>query len=157
MRIAQLPHASGLKFPERGDEYAAGLDLRAAHPNKTEVPQDQTDTLVWTLKPGERRLISTGLIVEVPAGNYGRIAPRSGLALKQGIDVMAGVVDSSYRGEVGVVLVNLGQDEVTLKHGDRIAQLIVTPYRNVSIQPAEIKALTKTSRQDGGFGSTGVQ
>lgn len=121
------------------------------------------------IKPMMRALVSTGLAIEIPEGYYGRIAPRSGLAVKNGIDVLAGVVDSSYRGEVKVVLINLNFDlnvyqnpmtqiagsifDFTIKPGDRIAQIIIEKYHTVSWQQAE--TLSQSDRE-GGFGSTGV-
>ncbi len=121
------------------------------------------------IKPMSRALVSTGLSIEVPQGYYARIAPRSGLAVKNGIDVLAGVVDSSYRGEVKVVLMNLSIDlasmmgltpniagssfDFNIKAGDRIAQLIIEKYHAVDWQ--EVESLSTTERT-GGFGSTGV-
>jgi dUTP pyrophosphatase len=103
-------------------------------------------------------LIKTGISVAVPNGTYGRIAPRSGLALKNGIDVMAGVIDADYRGDVGVILVNLGSSPFTINPGDRIAQLILEKIEyNTSVQEiGEADDLSPTSRGANGFGSTGV-
>jgi len=120
-----------------------------------------------SLFPMERRIINTGLIIEIPEGYYGRIAPRSGLAIKHGIDVLAGVVDSSYRGEVGVVLINLNpilpnseyenvfgsQERFRVASGDRIAQLIIEKCYDVEWK--EVDAPSDTDRGEGGFGSTG--
>jgi len=121
------------------------------------------------IKPMMRALVSTGLAIEIPEGYYGRIAPRSGLAVKNGIDVLAGVVDSSYRGEVKVVLINLNFDlnvyqnpmtqiagsifDFVIKPGDRIAQIIIEKYHSVSWQ--QVESLSQSDR-NGGFGSTGV-
>lgn len=128
------------KAPVRGSEQAAGLDLCS----------DQQ----YRIAPGARQLISTGIAVEIPAGYYGRIAPRSGLAVKNGIDVGAGVVDSDYRGEVKVLLFNFGSEEFVVNVGDRIAQFIIEPYSSVSV--VETKVLETTDRGQGGFGSTGI-
>lgn len=106
-----------------------------------------------SLLPGERRLLKTGISIALPARFYGRVAPRSGLAYKHGIDVMAGVIDSDYRGPVGVILINHGHDMFDIKHGDRIAQMIITPYHTAMLEPVE--ELPDTERGAGGFGSTG--
>jgi len=104
------------------------------------------------LKPLERKLFRTHLSIAIPHGLYGRIAPRSGLAYKDGIDVMAGVIDEDYRGEIGVVLINLGQTEKKFSAGDKIAQIIFEQYNPVTIQ--EVPELPVTDRAEGGFGST---
>ena len=131
------------KAPTRGSEYAAGLDLCSV---------DQL--FIW---PGERKVISTGICIEIPNGFYGRIAPRSGLAVKHGIMTMAGVIDADYRGEIKVVLYNSSEDEQAkfeVSPGDRIAQLIL---QAVAAFPIEVVTeLSDTVRADGGFGSTGV-
>ena len=108
-----------------------------------------------TLNSGERHAIKTGLILEIPRGCYGRIAPRSGLAVKFGLDTMAGVIDSDYRGEIGIVAVNLGQEDVSFKRGDRIAQLILERCYTPEVTPISVQELTGTDRGKGGFGSTG--
>lgn len=127
------------QLPTRGSILSAGLDLYACEGNK--------------LDPGERKLIRTGLEVAIPNGFYGRIAPRSGLALKHGIDVMAGVIDSDYRGELGVILVNLGTHKFVIAKGDRIAQLIVEAILTPEV--VKVEDLDITFRGLGGFGSTG--
>ena len=106
-----------------------------------------------TLLPGERNLVNIGISVAIPPGFYGRIAPRSGLALKYGIDVLAGVVDSTYRGAVGVVLINLGQNTVVINSGDRVAQLIIERCEQAQWQAVD--DLDETVRADAGFGSSG--
>ncbi|KAA5604371.1 dUTP diphosphatase [Roseospira marina] len=132
--------------PVYGSAYAAGLDLRAdLHKN---------DPMMTTLAPGERRLIKTGLAVAIPPGHYGRIAPRSGLALKYGIDVLAGVIDEDYRGEIGVILLNTSRIPFTVEHGDRIAQLVIEKIARPA--PEYVDALPETGRGVGGFGSTGA-
>jgi len=102
---------------------------------------------------GERRVVGTSIAIAIPPGHYGRVAPRSGLAVKKGIDVLAGVVDSGYRGEVGVVLQNLSKEDFTFEKGDRVAQLIVEQC--FSVGWVELDELEDSTRSDGGFGSTG--
>jgi dUTP pyrophosphatase len=131
------------KAPKRGSEYAAGLDLCSVE-----------QLFIW---PGERKMISTGICLEIPPGYYGHIAPRSGIAVKYGIMTMAGVIDADYRGEIKVVLYNSNKDkdakfEVSL--GDRIAQLILLAVAGFPIEV--VTELSDTVRSDGGFGSTGV-
>ena len=134
------------RVPARGSEYAAGFDLRAVE-----------QLFIW---PGERKVISTGICIEIPTGFYGRIAPRSGLAVKSGIMTMAGVIDSDYRGEIKVVLYNSSKDEVTqpklfeVSPGDRIAQLILQAVADFPIEV--VTELSDTVRAEGGFGSTGI-
>lgn len=106
----------------------------------------------YTLKPSERKLFKTGVYMSIPTGLYGRIAPRSGLAYKNGIDVMAGVIDEDYRGEIGVILINLGQEDKQIKVGDKIAQMIFEYY--VRCEFDIVDELDDTSRSGGGFGST---
>lgn len=106
----------------------------------------------FTLQPGERRLVPTGLAIEIPPGCYGRIAPRSGLAVKHGIDTLAGVIDPDFRGELQVLLINLGQQPVSFDAGARIAQLIIE--RAACADFIWIEELSATERGGGGFGST---
>ena len=106
-----------------------------------------------TIKPAERKLVSTGISLAINERHYGRIAPRSGLALNHGIDVLAGVVDSGYRGEICALLVNLGDKNFSYRKGDRIAQIIIEKCHDVEWQ--EVKELNGTHRGDGGFGSSG--
>ena len=131
--------------PTYGSARAAGLDLSA---NFADMAGD-----MYVLEPGERKLFKTGIAVSIPLGHYARIAPRSGLAFKSGIDVMAGVIDEDYRGEVGVILINLGVTDFTVRHGDRIAQLIVEKY--TPCLPVIVDDLDDTNRGAWGFGSTG--
>ena len=126
-------------IPTRGSEHAAGLDLYA----------DENATI----HPGKWKLISTGISTEFEPGMYLRIAPRSGLAVKQGIDVLAGVVDSDYRGEVKVALINHGDKDFIVHQGDRIAQAILESITMADIREAE--ELSDTARGEGGYGSTG--
>src|SRR5512138_861006 len=132
---------SALDLPKYETPGAAGMDLRA-------------DEAV-TLAPGERRLVPTGLAVEIPPGHEGQVRPRSGLAARHGVAIVnaPGTIDSDYRGEVKVILVNLGQDPVSFARGDRIAQLVVAPVARMDVELVE--ALSGTGRGEGGFGSTG--
>ncbi len=124
-----------------------------AHPGDAGVDLQATQSI--ELKPGERALVPTGIAVAIPAGHVGLVAPRSGLASRHGIGVVnaPGVIDSGYRGEVKVILVNHGSESVVLERGDRIAQLIITPF----VPPVfeEVEDLSDTSRAEGGFGSSG--
>ncbi|KAI3389051.1 hypothetical protein SNEBB_005926 [Seison nebaliae] len=131
--------------PERGSDYAAGLDLRAAYSDV--IPAR-----------GAGKLIKTDLAIELPVGCYGRIAPRSGLAYKNSIDVGGGVIDRDYRGNVGVILYNHHPtQDFKVNRGDRIAQLILERcYENVQLVESE-KPLEKTTRGEKGFGSTGIK
>ncbi len=135
---------SELPLPKYQTPLSAGLDLLA----------DLTEEIA--LEPLERRLIPTGLSLELPAGYEGQVRPRSGLALKQGLTCLnsPGTIDADYRGEVGVLLINLSKERVILKRGDRIAQLVIAPV--VQAVLAEVEVLTETVRGEGGFGSTGV-
>lgn len=127
-------------LPTRGSEWSAGYDLSSAEAK--------------TIAPGARAVVKTALSVACPAGTYGRIAPRSGLTVKKGIHVGAGVVDADYRGEVGVVLFNLGQEDFEIQPGDRIAQLVLEQILMVPVE--EVQELDETVRGAGGFGSTGI-
>jgi dUTP pyrophosphatase len=128
------------QIPTKGSEHSAGYDLYSCY-----------NALIY---PQERMLIKTGIVLEIPEGHYGRIAPRSGLALKNGIDVMAGVIDSDYRGEVGVILYNTDKNiPFHVKIGDRIAQLIIEKYYTFDIQ--KVETLNLSERGSNGFGSTG--
>tara|TARA_R100000008_G_C3581383_1_gene168759 strand:+ start:1850 stop:2284 length:435 start_codon:yes stop_codon:yes gene_type:complete len=106
------------------------------------------------IKPSERRVIKTGICISIPNGFYGRIAPRSGLAVKKGVDVLAGVIDSGYRNEIGVVLINLGSKPIDIDAGDRIAQIIFEVCFSVEFD--EVEDLNDSERGQGGFGSSGV-
>lgn len=131
--------------PTRGSAQAAGFDLCACINDEFIV-----------IRPGERVLIKTGVRVAIPSGRYGRIAPRSGLAYKNGIDVLAGVIDSDYRGDVGVILLNTGHTEFAIKDGDRIAQLIIEKIDMSDFEVVEsVKDILPSARGEGGFGSTG--
>lgn len=128
-------------LPTRGSTKSAGLDLYSIE----EV----------TLKSGERAAVKTGLAVAIPENFYGRIGPRSGLAVRHGIDTLAGIVDADYRGEILCALINHGQETVTLNKGERIAQLIIESI--ITPEPAWAESLDETARDAGGFGSTGRQ
>ena len=125
--------------PSRNTNEDAGYDLYS--------------TDMCSLKPMERRLVSTGISIEIPEGYYGRIAPRSGLAVKKGIDVMAGVIDSGYRGEVKVCLLNTGHEWLEVEEGDRIAQILFQEVPEFNLQ--EVDTLQNSDRGVGGFGSSG--
>jgi dUTP pyrophosphatase len=122
--------------------------------NNQSAGADLTSLESVTLIVGHRHLFKTGLSVAIPNGYYGRIAPRSGLAIKNGIDVLAGVLDPDYRGEVGVILINLGEEAVQINVGDKIAQLIIETCHRCSF--VEVDDLNNTNRGAGGFGSTDV-
>lgn len=143
-----MPHGEGLDLPAYATAHAAGLDLRAA------IPEGEA----WSLAPGQRRLVPTGLTMAIPEGFEGQVRPRSGLALKHGITVLnaPGTIDADYRGEVAVALINHGETAFELKRGDRIAQLIFAPVTRVAWEAVErLDALGTTGRGSGGYGSTG--
>jgi dUTP pyrophosphatase len=145
LRILQLRHGEGLPLPAYHSEHAAGLDVVAAVPDDAPV----------TIAPGARAAIPTGLVFELPPGYEGQLRPRSGLALKSGVTLLnsPGTVDADYRGEVKVLMINLGQEAFVVRRGDRIAQLVVAPVQPVRIEVAvDVKV---TRRGGGGFGSTG--
>ena len=144
-QIVRLPHARGLELPAYGTAGAAGMDLRAA------IPEDAP----LTLGPGERAMVPTGLKIAVPEGYEAQVRPRSGLAVKHGISCVntPGTIDSDYRGEVHVVLINLGQEPFTLRRGERIAQMVIAAYQRIGWD--EVETLDDTGRGAGGFGSTG--
>jgi dUTP pyrophosphatase len=144
--IVRLPHADGLPLPSYETAGAAGMDLRAA------VPDDRPLVIV----PGKRALVPTGLVLEIPDGFEGQVRPRSGLALKHGITCLntPGTVDSDYRGEVKVLLVNLGDDDFSVTRGMRIAQIVFASVERAV--PEERGLAGSTSRGAGGFGSTGT-
>ena len=143
--ILRLPHANDLNLPEYATGGAAGLDLVAALEHEIELP------------PGGRALVPTGICLALPTGLEAQVRPRSGLALKHGLSVLnsPGTIDSDYRGEIGVILANLGDETVTLRRGDRVAQMVVARYETVAWEPAE--ELPESSRGSGGFGSTDSQ
>lgn len=145
VQIKRLPGNEDISLPKYMTEHSVGLDLPAAV---------KGDTIIL---PGESLHVPTGLAVAIPLGYEGQVRPRSGLANKYGITVLnaPGTIDSDYRGEIGVILVNHGQEEFQITRGDRIAQLIISPV--VQAELIEVKDLPDTARADGGFGSTGHQ
>lgn len=145
VRVERLPHAEGLALPAYETTGSAGMDLRAAVAEFEPV----------VLAPGERRLIPTGLKIALEPGYEAQVRPRSGLALKHGVTCLnsPGTIDSDYRGEVGVILINHGQIAFEIKRGERIAQMVIAPYAQAVM--AEVEALDETARGAGGFGSTG--
>jgi dUTP pyrophosphatase len=146
LQVMRLPHARDLPLPSYHSALASGIDLMAAVPADAPV----------TLGPGERAAIPTGLAIALPAGIEGQIRPRSGLALRHGITVLnaPGTVDADYRGEVQVILVNLGREPFRIERGARIAQMVLAPVLQARI--CEAASLDETSRGVGGFGSTGT-
>jgi dUTP pyrophosphatase len=145
VRIRRLPAARDLPLPSHASPGSAGFDLRAAVDGEV------------VLRPEERLLVPTGLVLEIPPGWEGQVRPRSGLALRHGIGVLnaPGTIDSDYRGEVGVILINHGQDLFTLKRGDRVAQLVIARVEPIEWEEAD--SLESSGRGDGGFGSTGTE
>jgi dUTP pyrophosphatase len=143
--LTRLPHAANLALPAYATDHSAGMDLLAA------IEGDKT------LKPLERALVPTGLCIALPEGYEAQVRPRSGLALKHGIALVnaPGTIDADYRGEVGVLLINLGSEDFTITRGMRIAQMVIAPYTRA--QWNEVPALPETARGTGGFGSTGTQ
>ena len=143
--IQRLPHGEGLPLPAYESALAAGMDLRAAVPD--EAP--------FVLKPGSRHAVPTGLAFALPPGFEGQVRPRSGLALKAGVTCLntPGTIDADYRGEVKVILINLGEEDFTIRRGDRIAQLVIAPVVQASWR--EVENLDETARGANGFGSTG--
>jgi dUTP pyrophosphatase len=145
VRVERLPHAEGLALPAYETTGSAGMDLRAALPEFEPI----------VLAPGERKLIPTGLRIALEPGFEAQVRPRSGLALKHGVTCLnsPGTIDSDYRGEVGVILINHGQIAFEINRGERIAQMVIAPC--VQAVMAEVDALDETARGAGGFGSTG--
>ena len=143
--ITRLPHGHDLPLPAYETAQAAGMDLRAA------VPEHEP----LTLRPGSRFPVPTGLAFALPAGFEGQVRPRSGLAAKHGVTCLntPGTIDADYRGEVKVILINLGEEDVVIRRGERIAQLVIAPV--VQAVWAEVDSLEETARGAGGFGSTG--
>jgi dUTP pyrophosphatase len=145
--VVRLPHGRGLDLPSYQSDGAAGMDLLAAVPKGAPLQ----------LAPGARALVPTGLILQLPKGFEAQVRPRSGLALRHGITVLnsPGTIDSDYRGEVQVLLVNLGTEPFALARGERIAQLVVQRVEHARL--VEVAEIAQTTRGAGGFGSTGVK
>ncbi|MBB2687714.1 UNVERIFIED_ORG: dUTP pyrophosphatase [Rhizobium etli] len=146
LNLIRLANGEGLDLPAYESKGAAGMDLRAAVDGDAPL----------TLAPGKRALVPTGFIFEIPEGFEGQVRPRSGLAFKNGITCLnsPGTVDSDYRGEVKVLLANLGEEAFVIERGMRIAQMVIAPVTQARV--AEITAASETARGAGGFGSTGV-
>lgn len=146
IKVVRLAHGAGLELPAYQSKGAAGLDLLAALPPESPL----------VLTAGARVLVPTGLVLEIPQGHEGQVRPRSGLAARHGVTVLnsPGTIDADYRGEVQVILVNLGTEPFTIRRGERIAQLVVAPVSQASL--VEVREVRETARGAGGFGSTGV-
>ena len=140
-----IVNKSNNSLPGYSTDHSAGMDLRA---NLTEAK---------TLKPLERILIPTGLFIELPVGYEAQVRPRSGLALKKGLSVLntPGTIDADYRGEIGVILINLSNEEVTIENGERICQMVISKHEQAEL--IQVEVLNETDRGAGGFGSTGVK
>lgn len=143
--VLPLPHFEGLQLPAYETDGSAGMDVRAA------VPEGEP----MVLAPGARAMVPTGLSVAIPQGYEIQVRPRSGLAAKHGLTCLntPGTIDSDYRGEIKVILVNLGQEAFTIQRGERIAQLVLAPVTRLAWQAVD--SLDETARGAGGFGSTG--
>ena len=143
IRFLQLPEARGLPLPEYATDGAAGMDLVCCEDVVLDV--------------GDRRLVRTGLQIEMPPGYEAQVRPRSGIAYKHGVTVLnaPGTIDSDYRGEIGVLLINLGKRSLQIDRGDRIAQLIIAPVVQARVEV--VSALTDPARGAAGWGSTGVK
>jgi len=143
IQIQRLPHGEGLPLPAYATQGAAGMDVVAAED--------------LTLDPGKRHAVATGFAIAIPAGYEVQVRPRSGLALKHGVTCLntPGTIDSDYRGEVKVILANLGDAPFGIARGDRIAQLVPAPVQRADL--AEVASLDETARGAGGFGSTGTR
>lgn len=144
VRVRRLPHSEGLPLPTFASPGAAGADLYSAEP------------AAIIIEPGQRVAVATGLLLEIPDGYEAQVRPRSGLAVHHGVTVVnaPGTIDSDYRGEVKVLLVNLADDAVTIQRGDRVAQLVIAPVIRADF--VEATDLAETERGSGGFGSTGI-
>lgn len=140
-----LAHATDLPLPKYATQDSAGMDLYAA----IDAP--------IVLAPLERKLVPTGLAIALPEGYEAQVRPRSGLALKKGISIVnaPGTVDADYRGEIGVILINLSNEAFTIERGERIAQMVIAPYTRISWN--QMEALPESDRGEGGFGSTGTK
>jgi len=145
IRLSWLPHGGGLELPAYATTQAAGMDIRAA------VPVDEP----VVLEAGSRSLIETGITLALPSGFEAQIRPRSGLAIKHGITCLntPGTIDADYRGEIKVILINLGEKPFTINRGERIAQMVIAPV--VQAEITQVDVLDETDRGAGGFGSTG--
>jgi len=147
VRIVRLPHARDLPLPQYQSAFAAGLDLLAAVPADAPVE----------IPPGGRAVIPTGVAIALPPGSEGQVRPRSGLAARHGVTVLntPGTIDADYRGELQVILVNIGSDLFVVSRGMRIAQLVIAPIQHAKL--VESSSLDATERAAGGLGSTGLE
>ncbi|MEL0232232.1 MAG: dUTP diphosphatase [Hyphomicrobiales bacterium] len=147
LKIYKKSNRETIKLPQYQTTGSSGLDLVANLDQETEQ---------ITIKPNKWEIIPTGITIELPDGCEAQIRPRSGLAYKYGVTVLnsPGTIDNDYRGEIKIILINHGQEDFIVKNGDRIAQMIISKYEQVELE--EIEFLTETTRNDGGFGSTGV-
>lgn len=149
LHVVRLPHALGLSLPSYATAGAAGLDLVAAVDEATPLE----------LSPGARAAVPTGLVVVIPEGHEGQVRARSGRALNEGLAVLnaPGTIDSDYRGELKVLVVNLGAAPIVLRRGERVAQLVIAPIARVSVREVDaLESLGSSARGGGGFGSTGA-
>jgi len=145
VKIKKLPHLKEIPLPKYMSEHAAGMDLCAAVESDVLIPS------------GGWKLIPTGISIAIPEGFEAQVRPRSGLALKQGVSVLntPGTVDADYRGEVGVILMNHAKNDLVVKRGDRIAQMIINKIERITFE--EVEELPETARGEGGFGHTGIK
>ena len=145
VQVLPLPHFAGLDLPAYETAGSAGMDVRAAVPDREPM----------VLAPGQRAMVPTGLSVAIPEGYEIQVRPRSGLAAKHGLTCLntPGTIDSDYRGEIKVILINLGAEPFTIQRGERIAQLVLAPVTRLAW--AQVEQLDETARGAGGFGSTG--
>lgn len=146
LRIQRLAHAADLPLPRYETAGAAGMDLVAANPGDAPI----------VLRPMQRALVPTGLVLQLEPGFEAQVRPRSGLAFKHGVTVLnaPGTIDADFRGEVQVLLVNLGAEPFTVARGMRIAQMVIAPV--TMVEPVEVRQVDETDRAAGGFGSTGL-
>ena len=146
VQVLPLPHFAGLDLPAYETAGSAGMDVRAAVPDREPM----------VLAPGQRAMVPTGLSVAIPEGYEIQVRPRSGLAAKHGLTCLntPGTIDSDYRGEIKVILINLGAEPFTIQRGERIAQLVLAPVTRLAW--AQVEQLDETARGAGGFGSTGA-
>jgi dUTP pyrophosphatase len=147
VKIMRLPHARDLPLPQYQSALAAGLDLYAAVPKDAPV----------TIAPGGRATIATGIAIALPPGSEGQVRPRSGLAARHGVTILnsPGTIDADYRGEIQVILVNIGANSFVVQRGMRVAQLVIASIQHAQL--VESDSLDSTDRAAGGFGSTGMQ
>jgi len=145
VQVKRLLHGEGLPLPKYMSDHAAGMDLYAAVNPEVIIP------------PGEWKLVPTGIAIALPEGYEAQVRPRSGLALKQGVSILntPGTVDADYRGEVGVILMNHSKQDLIIKRGDRIAQMIINEVVRIDFE--QVAELPETSRGAGGFGHTGLR